>query len=68
MNVPRLSEFGKGPVSGNRLSFKAGSPAAAKRSTIAEGVAKSNPGLPMANKFAIATAQTKKVFRKKKGK
>lgn len=46
--------------------FGKGSAMAKKRSDIAEGIAKKNPGIPMSSKFAIATAQTKKVFRKKK--
>lgn len=73
MKTPSLAEFGKiaplkaDPMPKSGLSFKAGTPAASKRSNIAEGIAKKNPKLGMANKFAIATAVTKKLFKKKKG-
>lgn len=55
-----LSDLGKTP------SFKAGKPAALKRTDIAEAIAKKNPGIGLSSKFAIATAATKKLFKKKK--
>lgn len=48
-------------VSTKLSDFAKGTPMAAKRSDIA----KSTPGIGMGKKFAIATAQTKKVFKKK---
>lgn len=47
------------------LSFKPGKPAFKKRRAVAEAIAADEPDMPMDKKFAIATATTKKVFKKK---
>lgn len=44
-----------------KLSFKKGTAAFKKRKKIAEGIAKKNPNMPMAKKFAIASSVVKKM-------
>lgn len=47
-----------------KMSFKKGSPAARKRSQIAEDIAAAHPGMPMASKMAIATTAVKRMKRR----
>ncbi len=43
-----------------KMSFKRGTPAAAKRSEIAEAIHREHPDMPMARKMRIATTAVKK--------
>lgn len=47
-----------------KLSFRKGTGAYAKRRQIAEAIAREHPGVPMATKFAEATAAVKKMRRR----
>lgn len=53
-------------ASRSSISFRKGGSAYRQRKKVAEGVARSNPGLSKSRKFAIATSAVKRSMAKRK--